>query len=83
MYYNRTLQWIVLLTLFTTAPKEIFAQDQFSRQLEEQEQTNDQTEQDLSKLIGIDHAKKKHQCSYLRRITGFAYTDTQPNQFFF
>lgn len=60
MYYNRTLQWIVLLTLFTTAPKEIFAQDQFSRQLEEQEQTNDQTEQDLSKLIGIDHAKKKN-----------------------
>lgn len=60
MYCNRILQWILLITIFTSAPQETCAQDQLSRQLEEQDSFSDPSEQNLSKLIGVEHTKKKN-----------------------
>lgn len=60
MYCNKVLQWIVLITIFTSASQETCAQEQLSRQLEEQDPFNDPSEQNLSKLIGVEHTKKKN-----------------------
>lgn len=60
MYCNRILQWILLITIFTSASQETCAQEQLSRQLEEQDSSSDPSEQNLSKLIGVEHTKKKN-----------------------
>lgn len=60
MYCNRPLLWILLITIHASASQEICAQEQLSKQLEEQDIFNDQSEQNLSKLIGVEHTKKKN-----------------------
>lgn len=60
MFCNKPLQWILLITIFTSAPQETCAQEQLSRQLEEQDSFSDPSEQNLSKLIGVEHTKKKN-----------------------
>ncbi len=46
--------------MYTAAPANMFAQEQFSKQLDEQNQINEYEDQDLTKLIGIENVKRKN-----------------------
>ena len=60
MDFKRPLRWIILLALYGAGSSHLHAQDLLSKQMEEQDQINESTEEDLNKLIGVEPTKRKN-----------------------
>ena len=60
MDFKRPLRWIILLALYGAGSSHLHAQDLLSKQIEEQDQINESTEEDLNKLIGVEPTKRKN-----------------------